>query len=50
MAKQEMPSSVIKYDLKLDHEANCHGKDDAANELVVDEDEVFDKKKALGDQ
>ena len=23
---------------------NCHGKDDADNELVIDEDEVFDNK------
>ena len=33
--------------MKLDHERNYDGKDDAANELVIDEDEVFDKK-ALG--
>ena len=30
--------------MKLDHEGNYDGKDDAANELVIDEDEVFDNK------
>ena len=40
-------NAIIKYELKLDHERNYDGKDDAANELVIDEDEVFDKK-ALG--
>ena len=37
-------NAIIKYELKLDHEGNYDGKDDAANELVIDEDEVFDKK------
>ena len=40
-------NAIIKYELKLDHEGNYDGKDDDANELVNDEDEVFDKK-ALG--
>ena len=30
--------------MKLDHEGNYDGKDDAANKLVIDEDDVFDKK------
>ena len=33
---------IIKYELKLHHEGNEDGKDDADNELVIDEDEVFD--------
>ena len=37
-------NAIIKYELKLDHERNYDGKDDAANELVIDEDEVFDNK------
>ena len=37
-------NAIIKYELKLDHEGNYDGKDDAANELVIDEDEVFDNK------
>ena len=40
-------NTIIKYELKLHHEGNDDGKDDADNELVIDEDEVFDKK-ALG--
>ena len=40
-------NAIIQYELKLDYEGNYDGKEDAANELVIDEDEVFDKK-ALG--
>ena len=32
------------YDGKVHHEGNDDGKDDADNELVIDEDEVFDNK------
>ena len=37
-------NTIIKYELKLHHEGNDDGKDDADNELVIDEDEVFDNK------
>ena len=37
-------NAIIKYELKLNHEGNDDGKDEADNELVIDEDEVFDNK------
>ena len=37
-------NAIIKYELKLNHEGNDDGKDEADNELVIDEDEVIDNK------
>ena len=37
-------NTIIKYELKLNHEGNDDGKDDADDKLVIDEDEVFDNK------
>ena len=37
-------NAIIKYELKLNHEGNDDGKDEADDELVIDEDEVFDNK------
>ena len=37
-------NAIIKYELKLNHEGNDDGKDEVDNELVIDEDEVFDNK------
>ena len=37
-------NAIIKYELKLHYEGNDDGKDEADNELVIDEDEVIDNK------
>ena len=35
-------NAIIKYELKLHHEGKDDGNDDAANELVIDEDLIAD--------